>query len=573
MTAGLRARADRLARRLPLAGMLVAAGLVGGCEAWPDWDNVFRKRYFGWLQSDAGNAILIGSKVLWVFGDTYVHADQDLGTRTTGVVFGNTIMIHPVGSPASTPPAATDDLSFPTTARYFARNPATGQTPWDITYAAVPTIAGEFFGNDCTSYGGPIKWPGSGIYQSGSLALFTYQLKSYQDWTIVKQRIHRHNGVPNESNLGAWTCQAPTEIPNQYATESPTPCELAQDPNLLWGLSVAKIPSGQTDAGHTYVFGWRAQPCYVDPQTCPSCSNIRMHVAKVEQDSAIFTYPTGWKFLYKAGSVQCGAASTLPCWKPAIPNNLGKRNMLHVAADGVAGEFSVEWVVPQGKPGRWVLVHGGLAPLLRPDGTAYDPGGADLMNAPWLQTSIDVNYRQVVLRTSDDPKNFPGPLHGARYPATGTPVGSTVRSDTIAFPQTEPGTGNVYPAVDPNVVSGYNAYRNVHAVKGHAMLSTEGNMMVTYYVWGKTRCAPDDSACGCAVGEVPDEETGKCPGARTDADLYYSQAAAGAANELESPLPANQVNAVSSFRSLKFPLKYVHPWCTSETPATCPPAP
>lgn len=145
-----------------------------------------------------------------------------------------------------------------------------------------------------------------------------------------------------------------------------------------------------------------------------------------------------------------------------------------------------------------------------------------------------------------------------------TIIGSTVRSDIIAKQQTEPGTGTGWQPADRNVVSGYNAYRNVHAVKGHKELSTDGSVLVTYNVWGKKRCTP---------AAHPGYPGAECD-ALDEVDLYYSaQAATGVANNALPPIPSKQVNAVSSFRSLKFPTKYVYPWCNLESPVTCPPEP
>lgn len=39
--------------------------LALACEYWPDWDNVFRKRYWGWMQGDAGSTVVIGNQLLW----------------------------------------------------------------------------------------------------------------------------------------------------------------------------------------------------------------------------------------------------------------------------------------------------------------------------------------------------------------------------------------------------------------------------------------------------------------------------------------------------------------------------
>jgi hypothetical protein len=195
----------------------------------------------------------------------------------------------------------------------------------------------------------------------------------------------------------------------------------------------------------------------------------------------------------------------------------------------------------------------GLANLMKENGTEYTPGNGDPDAPPWLVPSISANFREIVMRSSTDPKRFPGPNNGAKL--GNPPTGSTVRADTIAKRLPEPGTGSFIEASDLNVVSDYNAYRNVHAVKGHAVLSEAGNILVSYYVWGKKRCPLTQDLC-------PNVEP----------DLYYSASAAGAANNSMPPINGTQVNAVSSFRTMKFPLKYVYPWCAMQNPtSTCPP--
>jgi hypothetical protein len=156
------------------------------------------------------------------------------------------------------------------------------------------------------------------------------------------------------------------------------------------------------------------------------------------------------------------------------------------------------------------------------------------------------------MRSSTNPRQFPGPTHG-----TSTSYGSTVRADTIGKDLTEPGTGSPVAAADKKVVSGYNAYRSVHAVKGHSELSEPGNILVTYDVWGLARCDPswDDQECDTAVYPV-------------EYDLYYTAADAGASGYFDGPHNGYQQYGVSALRSLKFPIKYVKPWCTLESPNT-----
>lgn len=542
-------------------------GAIGAdaCEGLEDWDQPFRKRYYGWLQSDGGTSIVIRDKVLWVFGDTHVHTEQDATKRNHGSFFSNSIAIHPLGSPASTPPQAADGvLNATTSVRYWARRATVaGNPPWDITYDAVPnhesglSTAAPMFGSSCNTFGGGVFWPGGGTFAGSTLGVFNYTLANLDNWAVVGHTIQKYSiPVGLEAYPQYWTCHSPATIPNQFTSSSPTMCDQAIDPSLLWGLTVVKVPAG-TDAGDTYIFGKRMAPCYVGGtgDTCGACTSANLHLAKVETDSALHTYPTGWNFYYKAGSAECPGTS--PCWSTAVPNNVSMRNILHVAATEIGPELSIEHVAPVGHPARWVMVHGGLVPLLGVDGSDYTGPIPQ-----WLATAAGVNYREIVMRSSNAPGAFPGPAHGAQRKLGSTIVGSTVRADIIAKNLTEPGTGTTYNAVDRNVISGYNALRNIHAVKGHNALSADGHILVTYYVWGRARCDPTNP-------EHDDYE--ECPW--TEPDLYYSAAAAGAASNADPPSDSAQANAVSSFRSLKFPTKYVHPWCAAQTPQTCPPAP
>jgi hypothetical protein len=263
-------------------------------------------------------------------------------------------------------------------------------------------------------------------------------------------------------------------------------------------------------------------------------------LAKVQSDGALFTYPTGWSFRYAGGTTPCTGSA---CWSTTLPSTLSLRNSLSKVAQSIAPEFSVQWMTHNGDS-RWILVHGGKVPLI-------NLNGSDYTGTPpaWLAVKVDANFRQIVMRSSTLPTSFPGSANGA----TGS-SGSTVRADTIAKNLTEPGTGNAVNAADPKVVSGYNALRSVHAVKGHAEISEPGNVTVTYYVWDILRCTTSQQTC-----TKPSEF-----------DLYYTAADAGATGFTDSPKDGHLGNSISSLRALKFPLKYVRPWCTQESPSTCP---
>jgi hypothetical protein len=547
--------------RPPIAVLVLclAGGLlVGACEGSDAWDQAFRKRYWGWMAGDGGATIKIGTLLLWVFGDTFAHADgqQAAATRNFSEILGNTIALHPLNG--TTPPWNADGTWNSTSQeiRFYGRSwPVSPNPPAtkDITYTE--TVAGtgplgfsntaQFFGSSCSGVGGP-QWPAGGIYQSSRLALFTYFI-NYDSWAPIGHTIQKYTNV-NTTSVSSWTCEAPGSIPNQYTTTSPDGCTLNQDPPLNWGVAVVKIPSGQTDAGHTYIYGTKRQ-------ACPTCSACQLYpgliVAKVESDSEIYNYPrdttpTGWKFRYRSWTSQClGGVS---CWSSTPPTSLALRNELHFVTGSVSPEFSIERVTHSGQS-RWVLLHSLVAPLKNPNGSDYTG-----TIGQWLQNAAIANFREIVMRSSDTPLQFPGVTQGAKKYTSGVIMGSTARADIIANSYAEPGTGTPYGPADPKVVSGYNAYRNIHAVRGHRDISSAASINVSYYVWDHKRCSPSVDLCNAEV----------------EKDLYYSAADAGAANNNSPPTDGHLGASISSFRFLEFPLKYVHPWCAQQSPNTCP---
>jgi hypothetical protein len=90
-------------------GVALTGAVVVACSGWEDWDRAFRRRYYGWKSSDAGSTIVLpGNRLLWIFGDTVVHPDNVTSTDEEGFIFGNTIAVHTLQSPASVAPLTQD---------------------------------------------------------------------------------------------------------------------------------------------------------------------------------------------------------------------------------------------------------------------------------------------------------------------------------------------------------------------------------------------------------------------------------------------------------------------------------
>jgi hypothetical protein len=171
-------------RRVLLALACVPAIFAGGCEQWSDWDNVFRKRFWGWMQGDAGSTVAIGGQLLWVFGDSISHGDgtsaqhgtNEKNSRNFTPMFGNFIALHPLSSsPYQAPQVGSADEnwgSYTGNVRYFGRDFATSDPVKEITYeATLETVWGgntqQFFRGTCSGPSvGAQRWPASGIYLS-----------------------------------------------------------------------------------------------------------------------------------------------------------------------------------------------------------------------------------------------------------------------------------------------------------------------------------------------------------------------------------------------------------------------
>ena len=496
---------------------------AGACEGWEVWDDAFKRTPVcpgsdpncpyetitsclgagcGWSSSDAGSTVTLpGNRLLFAHGDTYLNPHWGAHPlRHPRYIFGTTLAIAPLGDPPSTPPQAS-------AMRFYARSQ--GGSPKNITTRWV--LDDQAYFRPACSGGAGTVWPGDGIVKGSTLWYFTWWV---EDFVIKQHVIQKYTGVTSSSTPTGWTCQTVTQPPPQYSVFPPTEAQRTLDPQLLLGVAIVDDPA-TTDL---YIYGTRAPP---------GGSELNAVLAKAT-DSTIGTY-TSWQFLYKPGTQGCGSS---PCFVTNYPDSLSERNNLFFVAEGVAPEFSVDIVThteqgPYGSFGgtRAVMVHGGNAPLMDANGEDYTPGPSSHLYTDYL-----ANFREVVIRSSVFMIAFPDPNNGELQNFFGI-QGSTARADVLAKPDVWP---ELTGALDPNVVKGYNAYRNIHSLKGHAEISSAGSITVTYNVWKHWTCG-----LACEGNELAEA---------TDL-LAYSESLAASDSY------------VSPFRFANFPLSVVYPWC------------
>jgi hypothetical protein len=551
----------RWKKALAFAG-LGALG-VAACEGWEVWDEVFNRKTHGWMTGDGGSTVLLpgvsGTKrLLWVFGDTLGHpmVETHFLQWVPKFVFGNTLAIHPINNkPSSDPPAPLNNSNpgSPTATEFYGRD-SQGNAA-EITWEHTSGVKQYFRNKTCSGAGVVLVWPGDGLVVNGNeLVFFTWwiQDETHEGSGLVlpyprQNVIQKMTGVTTTSTPFQWACSTTGvwQPPEQYSTFPPSDETFEADPPALWGVAVYRHTNG-----FIYIFGARQQPGAGD------AALVDAIVAKTV-DADIFE-PRKWQYAYKAGAsikgpwgVTGGCSTSSWCWlgggvsspvgqpiQNGYPHLRSRRDDLHPAALDVGPEFSVERIThteegPHGNisASRFIMVHGALNPLLDADGN--DVTQAHLAANPHLNGEVWSNLREVVVRSSNYLVTWPGPDNGDVYPSTGSLVGSTARHDIIAKGINWPSIGNVG-AADPNVVTGYNAYRNVHAVKGHADISPPGSIHVTYAVWSHWLCG--DGVCESAWDD-------------TTPVLAYSS--------MHSYLGA----WVSPFRSMRVPLRVVYPWC------------
>ncbi len=517
-----------IGRKLTVLLLCSIAGLAT-CKDWEDWDNVFRKRWYGWKHSDNGYSIVVGNRVIWLFGDTFVH-EGTAATDQEYIIGGNTLAVHNLSSPPYTPPVTQDsDPSASTGAHFFARNSAGAVR--DITWSGTPGDL-RFFGQKCNdnqNYDAAkypfLMWPGHGMATSAGLAVFSYETH-FPSLFPRKTYVHKYGNYLADPSQ--WTCQPPVVLShtvqysslNQPSPVAPDALTVSTDPPLQWGIAIVNATGGGS-----YIFGTRLEPGGFD--FFPDAK-----LAWVSVPSDVYD-ENKWFFYYAAKTNGCTLA---PCFKQIKPDNVAKRNDLATVAQDVAPEFSVDLVshTETGVAGtfsgtQYVMVHGTLAKLLDANGNEYTPP-----QGHFLQKDEIVNFRTVVMRSSSVATRFPRLIDGIGvFDSQGNKIGSTAIRDIIAK------SVDGYPPADREVISGYNAYRSIHALKGHAPISQDGSIVITYHVWRKQDCPVTQQTCD-----------------RVQEDLYYNAAAAIVG-------PSEQI---SRFRFTKVPVKKVWPWCQAHGP-------
>lgn len=515
-----------LRRRLwAVAAVAMTVGVA--CQYWEWWDEVFNRSQ-GWFSSDGGSTVVLpGNRLLWVFGDT-VTAPLNTSNPfepTGGSVYGNTLGLHAIGNPKETPPN-------PSAATFWARTKAGGVT--NISTSAPDRV--KFFRyKTCSGWddGAPTLWPGDGTMVGSSLFFMTWKLEfDTAGVPVVAENVFQKNTGVTSSNLpSGWTCSQSGVVhpPRQYGSPV-SAAEVFWDPPLVWGVAIYRHSNGWN-----YIFGHRKQP----GSSAGELEIVDAVVAKAT-DADIFDY-TKWLYRYNEDTTTpAGSCSpTARCWLNHYPNTVSTRDALRIAAVDVGPEFSVDKIThtEQGPFGpvsgtRFVMVHGAHTKLLNQNGNDFQPGSTS-----HLYPDYQFNFRVVVVRSvKDQLDKWPGPGQGDTSQS-----GSTARADILAKQINWPGYGSVGP-LDRNTVTGYNAYRSIHAIKGHGAISAPGNIMISYNVWRHWVCT--DGTC-----DNPAEDTTMVLG-YTSNDVV-------------------QGNYVSPFRFAQIPLRVVEPWCQAHFSGDC----
>jgi hypothetical protein len=588
-------RAQRKSRWRKLLVPVVAAALwFVGCQGWPDWDQTFQKRFYGWVGGDSDCSIALpGNRILWTFGDSFIMPDDTATDPKAQSLFGNTVAVGQLQAITSTPPHTPDaDTTDPssglfdaaTDMHFFSRAnvdmtlaadnlDAPAGKVVDITYRGGNVNLGQFFNKDCVGGGTNrgVLWPVDGIVRGDLLAVFTWDVNpdKLQLTDIYLQKYSNIGGDPKD-----WHCEAPAPIklPSQYLPlpeyTAPSTGDAMNDtmaairnqdvyirdvdPPLLLGAAV--VHSG----GYTYIFGSRPHKGY---------TNIPgdVKLARVADGADLFSPLTAWEFLYETGYYCPGS---VPCWVPHYPVSPTDRDALRTVAPNVPSEFSVDELAnPEpgpDKPPVFIMVHGYQVPLLGRAGEEFSPPADS-----WTQVPAAINFRGIRMRSTTDIEHFPDATSGVQAAFNGNDmIGSSASGDPIGRGYSDQhndellgSVGGTIDPVDKEVISGQNnAFRGVHAVKGHGAISdatTSGVIYASYYVHGQNRLP---SAFGSLIAEFG----AICPTSwsKDEAGLLCEPEGTLAYGGSNSAFASDDLaNRVSLVRFIKLNLNRVYPWC------------
>jgi len=241
-----------------LAAALLLLLLAGACRrfassgpqaeiaACPQWDKVFM-RTSGWTGADVGASFFVlGPRVLWVFGDTWV-GEVEANRHVRATLVNNSIAVHPYspGEPGKAP--SPEEVNF-----YWGPEEGGKPTAW---LRPAPAEGGTEAPTWYWPTGGGVVFPGP--YGTWRLALFLIQLEKGPGPESVWAFQCMGSAVAVIDNIGGEVAEWKVRIlalPHRIESGGPA---VPSGGEVDWGVAAVLKPSPSPDvpADEVYIYG------------------------------------------------------------------------------------------------------------------------------------------------------------------------------------------------------------------------------------------------------------------------------------------------------------------------------